>query len=212
MVVLSSSEQIEKYLKRFHIQEHFSCDPAFSLRRYLPGELLTSPFEEDHAVQFIVDGDVILYDMPTEDSVAGVDSPFYRATLIGEAELINPNFQTFFVEAKTEVYSLALPLSEYREKLLNDNTFLRYVCRMLSEKLSDATSTAHKLPLREQLMRYINAAGEGGEIRDITHLSHLLHVSTRQLARTLHTLCEEGILEHSKKGVYLIRQANSMER
>ena len=116
------------------------------------------------------------------------------------------------MEAKTEVYTLALPLSEYREKLLSDNTFLRYVCRMLSEKLNDATAAAHRLPLREQLLRYIRAAGAGGELRDITHLSHLLHTSTRQLARTLHALCEEGILEHRKKGVYLIKNTNSMER
>lgn len=212
MVSISSPERIEKYLKQFQIMDHFSCDPVFTMRRYLPGELLTSPFQETRDVQFIVEGDVILYDMPNEDSVTGVDSPFYRAVLIGEAELINPDFQTFFVEAKTEVYTLALPLSEYREKLLSDNTFLRYICRTLTEKLSDATSPARRLPLREQLMRYIQAAGVGGEPRDLTHLSRLMHVSTRQLARILQAMCSEGILERSKKGVYLIRNANSMER
>ena len=110
------------------------------------------------------------------------------------------------------LYTLALPLSEYREKLLSDNTFLRYICRTLTEKLSDATSPARRLPLREQLMRYIQAAGVGGELRDLTHLSRLMHVSTRQLARILQAMCSEGILERSKKGVYLIRNANSMER
>ncbi|MBQ9045908.1 MAG: hypothetical protein IJ112_08195 [Oscillospiraceae bacterium] len=211
MTTISDPKRVDRYLEQFQILEHFSCKPAFTLRRYLPGELLASPFQETTALQFIVEGDVILYDMPTEDSVAGVDSPFYRASLIGEAELIHSGFQTFFVEAKTEVYTLALPFSEYRERLLEDNTFLRYVCRMLSEKLGDATATARRLPLREQLMRYITAAGAGGELRDLAHLSHLLHVSTRQLARTLKALCEEGILERSKKGVYRIIKTNSME-
>ncbi len=206
MVSIHDPRRVREYLERTAVMEHFSCRPEFVLRQYLPGELLASPFRETEAVQFIVEGDVILYDMPAEDAVKGVDSPFYRASLIGEAELVNPGFPSLFVEARTEVFTLALPMAEYREKLLNDNTFLRYVCRMLTEKLSDSTATGHRLPLKEQMMRYLSAIGEGGEIRDIGDLAHRMHVSPRQMTRVLTGLCEEGLLERRRKGLYVVKK------
>ena len=206
MNIISSPERIDAYLKQYQIAELFSCSPVFTLRRYLPGELLTSPFAKTRYLQFVVEGEVLLYDMPDENTVAEIETPAYKARLIGDAELFDPDFPTFFVEAKTEVFTLSLSLDEYRELLLDDNTFLRYLCRMFTEKLAGATSPERKLPLREQLIRYVEAADQNIPIRDMKHLAYLLHTSTRNLSRALNSLCEEGYLERSKKGVYLIRK------
>ena len=206
MEVIAAPSRVEAYLKKYGIQEHFSCRPAFALRHYSPGELLASPFARTRFLQFIVEGRVMLYDMPDEDTVAGIETPAYRATLIGDAELFNPGFPTFFVEAKTEVYTLALSLDEYRDRLLEDNAFLRFCCFTFTEKLSHATSAEQKLPVREQLLKFIEKAVPDEPIRNLTHLALLLHTSTRHLARVFRELCEEGVLERKKKGVYRIRR------
>jgi len=206
MNIVSSPDRVDAYLKEYRIAEFFSCDPVFTLRRYLPGEMLTSPFAQTRLLQFIVEGEVILYDMPNEDTVAEIETPAHKARMIGDAELFDPDFPTFFVEAKTEVYTLSLPLKEYRGKLLDDNTFLRYLCRGFTVKLAAATSPEYRLPLREQLVRYIESSDKDTPIRDMKHLAYLLHTSTRNLSRALNSLCEEGLLERSKKGVYLIRK------
>ena len=206
MNIVSSPEKIDAYLRKYQITELFSCNPVFTLRRYLSGELLTSPFSKTRLLQFIVEGDVLLYDMPTEDTVTEIETPAYQARLIGDAELFDPDFPTFFVEAKTEVYTLSLSLDEYRERLLNDNTFLRFLCRTFTRKLAGATAPACRLPLREQLIRYVEAADKDTPIRDMKHLAYLLHTSPRNLSRALNSLCEDGTLERSKKGTYLIKR------
>ena len=206
MEMIRDQEKVSAYLKKYHIAEYFSCNPVFTLRRYLPGELLASPFSKTQYLQFIVEGSITLFDMPSEDTVAGVETPSYRAMLIGDSELFNPDFQTSFVEAKTEVLTLALPLGEYRDRLLNDNVFLRFSCYTLTEKLRHATAPEQKLPLKEQLKNYIAKANPEESLRDLTQLAYLMHTSTRHLGRVIRELCEEGVLERSGKGIYRIRK------
>ena len=200
-----SHDRINAYLTQYDILRCFSsCDPVFVLHHYFPGELLASPFEETRYLQFIVEGELSLYQMPTEDRFSMVQSPYYSARMIGEVELFDNEFQTFFAEARTDVYTLALSYRDYREKLLDDKTFLLTVCRSLSDKLKNAVTAASQLPLKEQVINYLSAAAPGTAIRDIAHFSQMLHVSTRQLLRVLSDLCEEGWLIRPKKGTYLV--------
>ena len=55
----------DRYLQERRILQHFStCVPSFLLLHYLPGELLTNPFSPSRYLQFVVDGDLPLHDMP----------------------------------------------------------------------------------------------------------------------------------------------------
>ena len=202
---IPSSCKIPYYIKKYDVMRYFSTsEPVFTLHHYLPGELLASPFEECEFVQIIVEGELLLYEMPSEDSFSMVHTPYYHARLIGEIELFNPSFQTFFVEAKTDVFTLALSYKEYREKLLHDCVFLLSVCQSLAEKLEHAVQTGNKIPLKAQVLKYISLANPAEPIQDINHFSHMFHVSQRQMIRTLNELCAEQYLTHPKKGTYLI--------
>ena len=171
----------DDYLEKRRIYDLFStCVPNFFLLHYQPGELLTNPFSPSQYLQFVVEGELLLYDMPDEDSsvmlqtsykeitllgvvellaapcapccvLAGAragplarelllyDLPDEDATvllqtsyneinLLGEVELLDAQFTPFFVEARTDVYTLALYLEQYQQILLNDPAFLRYHC------------------------------------------------------------------------------------
>ena len=201
---ISSQKKINNYLSQYSIMESFSFHPEFKLYHYSPGEIISGPFEEVRALQFIVEGEILVYEMPTEESFFYVQTPYLDAKMIGEVELVDPDFQSGFVEAKTDVYTLALPLSEYRERLINDPVFLLTVCRTLSRKLNGIVKNSYRRPLKEQVTKYIINSGPGGTIHNIDRFASLLNVSSRQLLRVLKDLCEEGYLEHPQKGSYII--------
>ena len=195
------------YIRKGNILSYFRIDdPELLLLRYSPGDLLTAPFSPSQYLQFVVDGELLLYDMPDDSSVISFRATDHNVQIFGDMELIDPQFTPFFVEAKTEVYALAMYHSKYKDVLLDDPVFLRHVCLSLAKKLQAATEPQEYLPLKDRVAHIIQRSETGGLITDIAHLSHSLNVSNRQLIRILKRFCEEGVLEHIKKGVYRINR------
>ena len=193
----------DRYLQERRILQHFStCVPSFLLLHYLPGELLTNPFSSSRYLQFVVDGDLLLYDMPDEESAFMIKASFNDVGFLGDVELLDAKFVPFFVEARTDVYTLALYLDQYQQTLLQDPVFLRYVCLSLAAKLNDAVANTQPMPLKERVARALRRFEVGDCFSDIARQAKNLNVSNRQLLRVLKDYCGEGVLLHEKKGVY----------
>ena len=193
------------YLETRRIHDLFStCVPNFFLLHYQPGELLTNPFSPSQYLQFVVEGELLLYDMPDEDSTVMIQTTYNEVNLLGEVELLDAQFTPFFVEARTDVYTLALYLEQYQQILLNDPAFLRYLCSCLASKLNGAVASSVQMPLKKRVALSLQYAGDTQCITDIGRLAKTFNVSNRQLLRVLKDFCREGILEHSQKGVYRI--------
>ena len=193
-----------RFLEAQKIMEHFStCKPDFLLMHYAPGELLTNPFFPSQYLQFIVQGDLLLYNMPDEDSTIMLQTAYNELAFLGDMEFLDAQFTPFFVEARTDVYTLALHLDRYREILQKDPAFLLFLSRTLANKLNGATiSSSRDLPLRKRVLLSLQHAREGQILQNIGHLAKTLNVSNRQLLRVLKDLCREGFLAHREKGVY----------
>lgn len=193
------------YLEKRRIHDLFStCVPNFFLLHYQPGELLTNPFSPSQYLQFVVEGELLLYDMPDEDSTVMIQTTYNEVNLLGEVELLDAQFTPFFVEARTDVYTLALYLEQYQQILLNDPAFLRYLCSCLAAKLNGAVASSVQMPLKKRVALSLQYADDSQCITDIGRLAKTFNVSNRQLLRVLKDFCQEGILEHSQKGVYRI--------
>ena len=193
------------YLEKRRIHDLFStCVPNFFLLHYQPGELLTNPFSPSQYLQFVVEGELLLYDMPDEDSTVMLQTSYNEVNLLGEVELLDAQFTPFFVEARTDVYTLALYLEQYQQILLNDPAFLRYLCSCLAAKLNGAVDSSVQMPLKKRVALSLQYADDSQCITDIGRLAKTFNVSNRQLLRVLKDFCREGILEHSQKGVYRI--------
>lgn len=202
---INDRKRLHAYIQSRQILAHFSSfRPDFFLLRYSPGELLTNPFSPSDYLQFIVDGELLLYDMPDENSTVMIQTTYLELHLLGEVELLDTQFTPFFVEAVSEVYTVALHVSRYREQLLNDPAFLRCVCRSLCGKLNGAVTAATPMPLKKRMEVYVETADPEQPITEIAHLAKTFNVSTRQLLRVLKELCGEGVLEHRQKGIYRI--------
>lgn len=193
------------YLETRRIHDLFStCVPNFFLLHYQPGELLTNPFSPSQYLQFVVEGELLLYNMPDEDSTVMLQTSYNEINLLGEVELLDAQFTPFFVEARTDVYTLALYLEQYQQILLNDPAFLRYLCSCLASKLNGAVASSVQMPLKKRVALSLQYADDSQCITDIGRLAKTFNVSNRQLLRVLKNFCREGILEHSQKGVYRI--------
>lgn len=195
----------DHYIRTQGIMDHFSlCEPNFLLMHYSPHELLTNPFSPSQYLQFVVDGELLLYDMPDEESTVMIQTSFNEVQLLGDVEFLDAQFTPFFVEARTDVYTLAIYQSQYREILQKDPVFLLYLCRNLANKLNGAVVDSKHMPLRRRVELSLKYAAEEEEITNIGHLAKTLNVSSRQLLRVLKMLCGEGVLEHIDKGRYRV--------
>ena len=205
MEIINDKDLLNRFLKEHHIKELFSsCQPRFTLLRYWPGEMLTTPFAPSQYLQFIIRGELLLYDMPNENSTVSLQTSHQEIRMIGDMELLDVDFVPFFVEAKSEVITAALYLDQYREALLKDPVLLQHVCRDLAAKLRGATDVSMHITLRDRLGAYIEHCGAGYEIRGVARLAEQLNVSERQMIRVLKSFCAEGRLRHVKAGVYRV--------
>lgn len=205
MEVLKDQRKLGEYISERGIRSNFSrCEPLFLLLHYFPGELLTSPFSPSKYLQFVVDGELLLYDMPDENSTVMLQTNYQQVSVLGEVEVVDTEFTPFFVEARTDVYTVAISVEQYRTQLLEDAAFLRLVCRSLCGKLKGAVTSSVSMPLKDRVLHYISHYDAERPITGIARLAKSFNVSSRQLLRVLRELCEEGILEHSRKGSYRI--------
>ena len=205
METINDSKLRSELIEQNHIMEHFSLvEPQFLLLHYKPGELLTTPFSPSELLQFMVDGKLAMYDMPDEESTIMLETTYSEVSILGEMELLDSRFTPFFVEARTDVYTLAIHLSRYREILLEDPVFLRYLCRNFALKLNGAVSAAWQAPLRTRVLCALQHGEVGQSFGNVGSIAKSINVSERQLLRVLKQLCEEGLLEHPRKGTYVL--------
>lgn len=218
MEIVNNKALLDTFLNDHHIYDYFStCQPRFFLLHYRQGELLTTPFTPSQYLQFMIDGDLLLYEMPNENSTVSLQTSHNEIRLIGDMELLDVDFVPFFVEARTDVYTGAFYLEQYRASLLQDPVFLCLVCRSLAGKLRGATDVSLHIGLRNRLAAYIDRKGVGYEIKGVSSLSEQLNVSERQMIRVLKRYCEEGVLRREKAGHYRVlccpsSRANAPER
>lgn len=205
METVNNRRLLEHYIQTRGIDALFSTEmPNFFLLHYSPRELLTTPFSPSKYLQFVVEGELLLYDMPDEDSTVMLQTTYNEVNLLGDVELVDAKFTPFFVEAKTDVYTLAVYLQQYQQQLQNDPAFLRYLCRCLADKLNGAVVSSQHLPLRKRVARSLQYIDEDSCISGVGRLAHSLNVSNRQLLRVLKEFCEEDVLVHEGKGVYRV--------
>lgn len=94
-------------------------------------------------------------------------------TVLGDIELYNINEAPLLVEAKTTVLCLTLSISIYKEKLLKDNEFLRFIVKELSKKLSLCTkSEALFSSLEEKFLHYITEECENSMITSVENTAY----------------------------------------
>lgn len=120
--------------------------------------------------------------------------------VLGDNELIAETNYSSSAEATADVYCFSLELNTYKNKLLNNNTFLRYIAKTLAQHLlenNEISSFNLLYPLETRVATYILLSATDGKLpsHNLSVLAELFATSYRHLSRVLAKFCELGIIE-----------------
>ena len=203
MKVINDEKLLKEYMDGCDFRSFFDQDISGStvLIHYESGEYLIKNGTVSEYLLFMVKGECRFFTFSDE----GVYVSFGSASsfqVFGEVSSLWGLPAGNAVQAVRSTYCLGIDLQEHREDLLGDNAFLRYVCRLLSERVlvSNRSLTSYIGGKAEsRLAKYImqNSSEKIFNVR-LTRCSEAIGVSYRHLLRLMKYLCREQILE--KKG------------
>ncbi|MEN1936609.1 transcriptional regulator YeiL [Paenibacillus sp. 102] len=210
MKKIRNSYKLDEFVKQNNMESFFSNDMKsyMELLLFKKNEHICKENEDIHYLYFFVEGKAKAYN--TLSNGKSVLLCFYDSLqVLGDVELIHSQKTASNVQVMADSYCIGIPLEKVRERLLQDATFLRYICGSLSQKLNrlSKNSTINLLyPLENRLASYILATGERLTYNEqkiifngnLTETSELLGTSYRHLLRTLNTLCDKSIIRKNK--------------
>lgn len=202
MRVIEDREKVRQLAEKYHMHECFDTkDIEFAACVYEPGETIVSPADRMDRIMFAVQGSVRIYGIRMDGSFTPVSrekAPF----ILGDMEYSEEGKSAFFAEAAEETVFLCVSLIRYKAVLDHDAGFLRMLLKSCTDKLRMInTFDAASMPLRERVLRYML------QNKEIVHLDPAvlqLRCSRRQLQRVLKRLCEEGRIQKTGKGHYVL--------
>lgn len=207
-------------LKESDFNEHFVIKDIFSfdicsdieVHSFDAGEDILMENERPFWLYYLVKGRAKLY--LTHDNGRITLINFLAAPcFIGEMELLDENKRSDGVKAITECVCFAIPVRQYKDKLLQDTKFLRYLCCFLSEKAIGNTANYSRnqaFPLRNRLASFILETSVNGIYREQhTEVAEYLGVTYRHLLYVISEFVQNGLLVKTNSG-YLITDIKAL--
>lgn len=199
---------MQKYLEQNHIPDFFdTADLPFVLCQYKKGEVLNARRNTAAYLQFLVKGAVQIYSIQVDGSKSPVcllDS----FSLLGDIEFCGDIELPFFIEAASDIICVELSLNGMKDKLLNDNRFLRLLLKSVTRKLSlFARSEVQYSSVEEKLLAYLKYERPDHSLHGVEATAVQLRCSRRQLQRALQSLAETCIIEKIGKGRYRLNES-----
>ena len=201
MQVVQNSALLNRYMAANSIAEQFSRkDLHFLLLRYRAGESIASPNTPLRYFMFLVSGSMSVYALRQDGSTYPIEN--MKKGFLGDREFCGiPVGIT--AEAKTESLFVALHLDECREKLWDDNKFLRMILMNFSDKLSGYVDLeATQQNFEDRLLFYLENECPNHEMDNVGDAIYRIRCSRRQMQRILKKLVDEGTILHTGKGKY----------
>ncbi|WP_343208810.1 transcriptional regulator YeiL [Anaerolentibacter hominis] len=193
------------------LSELFSFDvlPFTKLVQFESGETIFHEGDEVTTLYYLIEGRAKLYLTQKNGKVSLVnflDAPCF----LGEMELLGAQSCTNGIQALFPCTCLALQLYGCRDRLLNDNRFLRCLSLFLGRRALQNTDhfiRNQAWPLKNRLARFILTASHTNLYREKhTEAAEYLGVTYRHLLYVLTQFCQEGILLRKKIGYLILRR------
>ena len=139
----------------------------------------------------------------------------WKPCFIGELEFLGVRADTMAIQAQTECYLLAVPLRQYREKLMQDVCFLRHLSLFLAEKEEmrmQKLADMHTYSVPSRLAQFILLASSDGIYQERnTDASAYLGISYRHLTQNLAEMVKSGLL-CKEDGGYRMADVDAMRK
>ena len=172
----------------------------YHYRVYDKGELLQAPGSSGQHLHIILSGSIQIYSLSAAGEKAPISTVGPGLTL-GEVELCG-QLVPFYAEAVRRLECLTLSAADCRQYLRDDPVFLRFLARVLAEKLAFVSNLDHSVKDMDQRVLLYLRTLPGHRIDRVGDAIYDLRCSRSSLQRSLARLCRSGKLEKLGKGVY----------
>ena len=204
MKELKNQKLLDTYLQQYKILDLFDTpNLPFRLYAYEPGEIMNYAHPLQNYLKFVVSGSVRLYSIQ-EDGEQFIAYQGEHCGLLGDLEFCGVDTENHYQEALTLVHSIELSLSETRQKLLNDNRFLRYLLYFITKRNATiATLESNRYSTIEtRILRYLEYESPDHILSGVEAMAFHLRCSRSQVQRALKKLLENHQIEKLGKGKY----------
>lgn len=208
MIIVKNKDLLDKYISTTGISRLFSQDISnllelFSLEK---GDFLINEGECSDYLFFLVNGKLKVFSHSTSGKIMSL-SLFNSFQIIGETCSLWNKPPTASVQATCKTYCIGISM-QYRDLLLNDIVFLRYICQNLGDKLSYMNNnTCINLyeSLESRLASFILKSENNGIFSyNLTECAELLCASYRHLLRVINLFCNTNILSKDGKSYTIL--------
>lgn len=212
MIKLYDTAIVESYLKQTKFKSVMSrLQKHLFVAQYQKGEFVTTPLQEEHLFQIIVQGTVSIYFIRDDGSIYSLANS-RENDLLGEMEIFAHQPNNVYAEANNDVICLALPVEASRDALLENCQFLRLVCESLTQKMESITTfDAAPTNLKQRVLIYMMYKCSKGELKGLQQAAFHLNCSARQLQRILNQHESDGIVIKTGKGTYKLAVSSLCE-
>ena len=208
MINVKNKSLLDKYVNNTGISKLFSQDitnllELFSLNK---GDFLISEGECSDYLYFLVSGKLKVFSHSTSGKIMSL-TLFNSFEIIGETCSLWNKPPTASVQAASKAYCIGISM-KYRDILLNDVVFLRYICKNLGERLSYMNNTTCinlYESLESRLASFILKSEKNGVFSyNLTECAELLCASYRHLLRIINLFCSTNKLIKNGKSYRII--------
>lgn len=205
---------VNKVIASFPCSDIFSKDysSAFQLLEYQKDEFIIRENSLNNYLFFLVEGSVkcLSYSMNGKTQFISYLKP---AEIIGIVGSIWGEPAQATIQAMGKCRCLALPLISLRRELMNDNKFLRYLCRQLGNTLYNSNrylQVSQCSSTESKLASLILASAEDDVCRlNLSSCAEFIGTTYRHVLRMLGKFCSDGLLEKDGKA-YIIRDSTTL--
>ena len=197
-------EQLKcRYLKKYQIEKIFDTPGLeFQFIQYEAGEFMSSKRSPLKYLKFIVKGRWDIYSLDKEGRTHLIKCADAFAVM-GDVEFFSGTETGNLQQACEDVLSIELSMDKYKHLLFQDNAFLRFLCRGMTQKfLNAAQNMMDSNNLEEQLIHYMRYECQDGRLTGIEETAFRLNKSRRQLQRVLKKLTENHVIRKESRGCY----------
>jgi CRP/FNR family transcriptional regulator, putaive post-exponential-phase nitrogen-starvation regulator len=203
------------YIEKYPIESLFSfpITPFIQVCQFERGEFIFKEGSQPDYMFYLVEGKAKLYVTQKNGKVSLLNF-LHPPTFMGEIELLNAERYSRGIQTATQVICLSIPIHACKDKLLQDATFLKYLCIFLSKKQTMITSRYAQdqaFPLINRLAAFILLSADNDNYKEKhTEVCEYLGVSYRHLLHVLAQLCESNIIEKQGRS-YKIRDKERLQ-
>ena len=204
------------YIEKTSIQSLFSFPiiELLQVQEFERGEFIIKEGSFPEYLYYVVEGKAKIYLTHSNGKVSLINF-IQPGTFIGEMELLNEAYYSKGVQTATKTICFALPFYACRDQLLNDLTFLRFLCLSLSDKetvMAAKYSQSLAYPLENRLAEFLLLSADGDFYKEKhTEVCEYLGVSYRHLLHVFAQFIEAGYIEKQGRG-YLIKNKEVLQQ